>query len=80
MKDYLGNEINIGDIVLFAGRASKGYTAAFDEMVVTEIKRVNGRDTVQMKRSYYDEGRLANNVINLTALGLRPKQNVGEVE
>lgn len=78
MKDYLGNEINIGDIVLFAGRASKGYTAAFDEMVVT--KRVNGRDIVQMERYPYYEGRLANNVIDLTALGLRPKQNVGEVE
>lgn len=71
MKDYLGNEINIGDIVLFAGRASKGYTAAFDEMVVTEIKRVNGRDIVQMEdhsRYPYYEGRLPNNVINLTAL------------
>lgn len=34
MKDYLGNEINIGDVVLYNERGSKGYCSSlYKEMV-----------------------------------------------
>lgn len=37
MKDYFGNEIHIGDTILFSGRNSRGYRASFDECIVTQF-------------------------------------------
>ena len=72
MTDYFGNEIYIGDTILFSGRNSRGYRASFDECVVTKFKG-NAKVLVD---TYYDDYRMSDNVINLTALGLRPKQEV----
>ena len=69
MTDYLGNEIHIRDTILFSGRNSRGYRASFEECVVTQFKG-NAKVLVD---TYYDDYRMSNNVINLTALGLRPR-------
>ena len=69
MTDYFGNEIHIGDTILFSGRNSRGYRASFEECVVTQFKG-NAKVLVD---TYYDDYRMSNNVINLTALGLRPR-------
>lgn len=34
MKDYLGHEIHIGDILLYNQKASKGYYSSFEEGIV----------------------------------------------
>ena len=80
MKDYFGNEIHIGDTILFSGRNSRGYRASFDECVVTELK---GNSKVLVKAAPYaflNDYRMSDNVINLTALGLRPRQEVKDNE
>lgn len=76
MKDYFGNEIHIGDTILFSGRNSRGYRASFDECVVTQFKG-NAKVLVD---SYYGDCRMSDNVINLTALGLIPRQEVKDNE
>lgn len=75
MTDYLGNEIHIGDTILFSGRNSRGYRASFDECVVTEFK---GNTKVKVNNPPYgwSDWRMNDNVINLTALGLRSRQEV----
>jgi hypothetical protein len=75
MKDYFGNEIHIGDTILFSGRNSRGYRASFDECVVTKFK---GKAKVRVDSYYYDDYRMTNNVINLTALGLRQRSGWNE--
>lgn len=75
MKDYFGNEIHIGDTILFSGRSSRGYRASFDECVVTEFK---GNAKVRVDSYYYDDYRMTKNVINLTALGLRQRSGWNE--
>lgn len=80
MTDYFGNEIHIGDTILFSGRNSRGYRASFDECVVTELK---GNSKVLVKAAPYaflNDYRMSDNVINLTALGLRSRQEVSENE
>ena len=74
MKDYFGNEINVGDTILFSGRNSRGYRASFEECVVTKFKG-NAKVLVD---TYYGDYRMANNVINLTALGLRQRSGWNE--
>lgn len=76
MKDYFGNKINVGDTILFSGRNSRGYRASFDECVVTEFK---GNAKVLVKNAphtFQKDYRMSDNVINLTALGLRLIQKV----
>lgn len=75
MKDYFGNEIHIGDTILFSGRNSRGYRASFDECVVTEFKR---NAIVRVDGYYSDDYRMTKNVINLTALGLRQRSGWNE--
>lgn len=78
MTDYFGNEIHIGDMILFSGRNSRGYRASFDECVVTELK---GNSKVLVKAAPYaflNDYRMSDNVINLTALGLRSRQKLSE--
>lgn len=80
MTDYLGNEIHIGDTILFSGRNSRGYRASFEECVVTELK---GNSKVLVKAAPYaflNDYRMSDNVINLTALGLRSRQKLSENE
>lgn len=77
MKDYFGNEIQIGDTILFSGRNSRGYRASFDECVVKEFK---GNAKVRVDDYYCNDYRMSDNVINLTALGLRSRQEVSENE
>ena len=72
MKDYFENEIHIGDTILFSGRNSRGYRASFEECVVTKFKG----NTKVLVDTYYGDYRMSDNVINLTALGLRSKQEV----
>ena len=69
MTDYFENEIHIGDTILFSGRNSRGYRASFEECVVTKFKG-NAKVLVD---TYYDDYRMSDNVINLAALGLRPR-------
>ena len=76
MTDYFGNEIHIGDTILFSGRNSRGYRASFEECVVTKFK---GSAKVLVD-TYYDDYRMSNNVINLTALGLRPRGDTDATE
>lgn len=78
MKDYFGNEIHIGDTILFSGRNSRGYRASFDECVVTEFK---GNSKVLVKAAPYtfqNDYRMSDNVVNLTALGLRQRSGWNE--
>lgn len=71
MKDYFGNEIHIGDTILFSGRNSRGYRASFNECIVKEFK---GNAKVRVDDYYYcNDYRMSDNVINLTALELRPR-------
>lgn len=74
MTDYFGNEIRIGDTILFSGRNSRGYRASFEECVVTKFKG-NAKVLVD---TYYDDYRMSDNVINLTALGLRPRGDTND--
>lgn len=74
MTDYFGNEIHIGDTILFSGRNSRGYRASFEECVVTKFKG-NAKVLVD---TYYDDYRMSDNVINLTALGLRPRGDTND--
>ena len=76
MTDYFDNEIHIGDTILFSGRNSRGYRASFEECVVTQFKG-NAKVLVD---TYYDDYRMSNNVINLTALGLRPRGDTDATE
>lgn len=71
MKDYLGNEINIGDTVLFNEKACKGYYTSFTEAKVVEM--YNGIKKKTVKLDFQDYIKEVNNVIDLTALGLREK-------
>lgn len=76
MKDYFGHEIKIGDIILYSQRGSHGYQASFSECVVKGFK---GKNCVLVVDGYYRNGsRLAENVINLSALGLRTAERPEE--
>ena len=76
MKDYLGNEINIGDTIVYVGKTSRGYNASFEESVVEVMRENRGEVMVTSHFRPNGQGRMSHNVINLTALGLRPRQEV----
>lgn len=74
MKDYFGNEIHIGDTVLYSDRGSHGYCGSFSEGIVNDLK--DGRREVEIITYDEDSDRFfankkSKNTINLTALGLR---------
>lgn len=91
MKDYLENDINLGDIVLFNEKGSKGYWSSFSEGIVV---RFHNKSQVAICNSEYYEtflerynskipdyqlcGKYSYNTISLTALGLRERKNVDE--
>lgn len=79
MTDYLGNEIHIGDTVLYSDRGSHGYRGSFSEGIINKLK--DKRSEVEII-TYDEDGdrffvnKKNKNTINLTVLGLRPKQEV----
>lgn len=69
MTDYFGNLLNIGDVVVYSGKASKGYCGSFTEGKVSEFNHKGHSVGI-------DNGKIfkrSRNVINLTALGLRSR-------
>ena len=77
MKDYFGHEINIGDIVLYNERGSKGYCSSFSEGAVIEF---SGKTKVKIKNgsSYWTTTKYAENTVDLTALDIRQKVTFNE--
>lgn len=73
MKDYLGNEISVGDVVVFSERGSRGYNASFEESVVEVMRDARNEVMVSDHWCTNAKGRKSYNVINLTALGVRPR-------
>lgn len=72
MLDYLGNEINLGDTVLFNAKATHGYYSSFTEDVVVGLRLK--RNHVILEKS--GKGKESNCCVNLTALGLRERVKV----
>lgn len=77
MKDYFGHDINIGDIVLYNERGSKGYCSSFSEGAV--IKFV-GKTKVKIKNdsSFWATTKYSENTIDLTALDIRQEVTINE--
>ena len=74
MKDYFGNNINIGDTLIYveSAGASLLYIPIFlNEGVVEEMREDKDKREIVIDDSISKKER--NNVINLTALGLRPR-------
>ena len=81
MTDYFGNEIHIGDIVLYSDCDSHGYCGSFSEGIVNKLKDRHG----EVEIIAYDEdgdrffaNKKSENTINLTALGLRPRGDTND--
>lgn len=73
MTDYLGNEIHIGDTIVYVGKTSRGYNASFEESVVEVMRDARNEVMVSDHWCTNAKGRKIYNVINLTALGVRPR-------
>lgn len=85
IKDYLGHEINIGDILLYNGKGCHGYCSSFSEGVVVAINRgkpeicdLDDLDEYKNRDKYhsYTNVKFAANTINLTALNIRERVDV----
>lgn len=82
MTDYLGNEIHIGDTVLYVNGTTTNYP--YSKGIVTEfVKRKGSRfeESILIDYVVYQGGcgkgyRQGHSLIDLTALGLRPRQEV----
>ena len=87
MKDYFGNEIHIGDTVLYVDGTTTDYP--YSKGIVTEFIKRKGYSRFEgytlidyvvyqgVCRKGYRQG---HSLINLTALGLRPRQEVKDNE
>lgn len=82
VKDYLGHEIHIGDIVLYNERASKGYRSSFTEGIVVGFNKPNTVSVIDNEyleryktdgANYLIDRKFPKNVVNLTALGIRER-------
>ena len=85
MKDYLGHEICKGDVVLYSEKGCHGYRGSFTEGVVINVGKVVQVLDNYTKERYQGvleshekwgnwlgaDGKYADNVIDLTALGMR---------
>ena len=80
MTDYLGNEIHIGDTIAYVGKTSRGYNASFEESVVEVMREDRSEVMVTSYHCLNAQGRKSYNVINLTALGLRPRSDTNATE
>lgn len=91
IKDYLGHEIHKGDIVLYSEKGSRGYRGSFTEGVVIDVAgTIHVLDNFTKERYQKEiehhekwnwwvaDGKHSNNVINLTALGIREGINLDE--
>ena len=81
MKDYFGNNINIGDTLIYvesAGASLLRIPIFLKEGIVEEMREDKDKREIVIDDSISKKER--NNVINLTALGLRPKQETSENE
>lgn len=76
IKDYLGNEISVDDVVVFSERGSRGYLGSFSNGKVSAYKERREEISI-IDNEGYVINKKAKNVIDLTALGIRPS---GEVE
>jgi hypothetical protein len=81
MKDYLGHEIHIGDILLYNQKASKGYYSSFTEGIVVNIignGKIEVCDIDDLNRykenQYYADRKYGRNTLNLTALDIRQNE------
>ena len=81
MKDYLGHEIHIGDILLYNQKASKGYYSSFTEGIVVNIignGKIEVCDIDDLNRykenQHYADRKYGRNTINLTALDIRQNE------
>lgn len=82
IKDYFGHEIHKGDVVLYNEKASKGYRSSFTEGVVIGFNTPNtvsvtGYEYLEEFKTggynYLMYRKSPNDVVNLTALGIREK-------
>lgn len=88
MNDFLNNEINVGDIILYNEKSSRGYCTSFSEGIVVMVKRdvvlldIDKKHRYQEvldhyakynRLPYYVNRKHAFNTINLTALGARER-------
>ncbi len=85
MKDYLGHEICKGDVVLYSEKGCHGYLGSFTEGVVINVGKIVQVLNNYTKERYQSvleshekwggwgiaDGKYADNVIDLTALGIR---------
>ena len=77
MKDYFGNNINIGDTLIYvenAGASLLRIPIYLKEGVVEEIREDKDKREIVVDDSISKKER--NNVINLTALGIRSGQEI----
>lgn len=90
VKDYFNHEIHKGDILLYNQKASKGYYSSFTEGVVVniigngkiEVCEVDDLDKYKNENrgqwaSYYTDRKYGRNTVNLTALGIRERIDIG---
>lgn len=82
IKDYLGHEINKGDVVLYNERASKGYRSSFTEGIIVGFNKPNTVSVIDPEyleefktgnANYLIDRKFPKNVVNLTALGIRER-------
>jgi len=93
MKDFLNNDINIGDIILYNEKGSRGYSSSFSEGIAVMGKRdvaLLGIDKMSRFKEvldhyakynrlpYYVDRKHSFNTINLTALGVRERIELDE--
>jgi len=73
MTDYLGNEISIDDVAVFSERGSRGYLGSFSNGKVSAYKERREEISIVDNKGYVINKK-AKNVIDLTALGIRPNK------
>lgn len=79
MKDYFGNNINIGDTIIYvenAGASLLRIPIFLKEGIVEEMREDKDKREIVIDDSISKKER--NNVINLTALGLRQRSEWNE--
>ena len=84
VKDYFNHEIRKGDVLLYNQKASKGYYSSFTEGIVVNIIG-NGKieacevdDLNKYKENQrYTDRKYGCNTVNLTALGIRERIDIG---
>ena len=88
MTDYLDNEVNNGDIVLYNRKGSKGYRSSFAEgvviraggnvIIIEKSKLGRYKEALEYYKEwkrypYFADQKHISNVVNLTALGARER-------